>query len=240
MPKLATRAEPAVIRIVVVAPQPLVRASLRDIFGWDDDVRIVRELADLEAAIRYVRDNPVDVVLVDTQPAISGYVPTLQRLKRECPSSPVVVIGHRQDDSELFGAVVAGAAAHVLDVDRPTELVRIIRAVAAGECLIDATVAARPTVARRVIEAFREVNLAQRPWEPADVEPPVERLTARELEVLTAMSWGMPNEEIAAAFSISPQMVDNSVQDSLRKLAVNNRTEAVLIALRQGWIDVAD
>ncbi len=240
MSKLDTKAEPTVIRIVVVAQYRLVRASLREIFKWEQDFEIVREVADVRAAIEFVREDPVDVILVDTEPAISRYLPTLRRLRRECPASPVVVIGHRQDDSELFGAVVSGAAAHVLDVVRPTELVRIVRAVAAGEYVIDSSVAARPAVARRIIEAFREIEPQGQVRTSEAPKRSMERLSARELEVLTAISWGMPNREIAAAYSLSPNTVHHVVQSSLRKLAVNNRTQAVLVALHQGWIGLPD
>ncbi len=240
MPNLATQALPDVIRILLVEPDAFARATLREIFMWEPDFDIVREVADTDAAIALVRHDPVDVILVDTQPAVANFIADLQRLKRECPASPVVVLSHRQDDGELFGAIMAGAAAHVLDIVRPTELVRIIRSVAAGEYVIDATVAARPAVARLVLEAFREFEPHRETLEPVRVKRTVELLSDRELEVLTAISRGLPNKEIAAALSIRPNTVHNLVQSSLRKLSVNNRTHAVLIALSHGWIRLPD
>ena len=240
MPKSAAEAPPDVIRIVIVEPYALVRASLHEILDWEQGLAIVGEVADVGAAIALVRDDPVDVVLVDAEPAIADLVPVLQRLKRECPASPVVLIGHRRDDSELFEAIKAGAAAHVLDTARPPELIRTIRAVAAGEYLIDASVAARPAVAARVLEVFRD---ASRSGDLPDHEArsrAFEQLSAREREILTAISQGMSNKDIARALSISPHTVHNVVQSALRKLAVNNRTQAVLVALRESWIRLPD
>ena len=234
MPKFAAEAPPDVIRIVIVEPYALVRASLHEILDWDQDLAIVGEVADIGSAIALVRDDPVDVVLVDAEPAIAELVPALQRLKRECPASPVILIGHRRDDSELFEAIKAGAAAHVLDTARPAELIRTIRAVAAGEYVIDASVAARPAVAARVLEVFRDASLA------GDLPDHDAHSRAFEREILTAISQGMSNKDIAKALSISPHTVHNVVQSALRKLAVNNRTQAVLVALRESWIRLPD
>lgn len=236
MLKAPTRASTTPIRIVLVEPYEVVRTALRAMLDNARDVEIVREETCLPAALETLPDDPPDVVLVGSDIAAEALVPALQRLKRDCPATSIVVLGHRQDDSDLFRSIQAGAAAHISDTIRPAELARTLRAVAAGEYLIDAEVAARPLVARRVLDAFREATLA---GEILDDDPPrraFTRLTKRETEVLIAISEGMANKEIAALLAISPHTVRNIVKAVLRKLAVNNRTRAVLVALRESWI----
>lgn len=155
--RAATR--PQVIRMVLVEQHTLVRAVLRKFVEGEPDIDIVGEAADLADAIAIIRDETPDVVLVDTELPISFVVPTVRRLKRECPGASVILLGHRRGDDELFAAIQAGAAAHVLDDARPSELVRTIRAVAGGEYLIDEAVATRPAVALQVLMAFRDASL---------------------------------------------------------------------------------
>ena len=233
---MPTRTASRSIRIVLVEPYALVRAALREILGRERDVEIVGEEATIADAAALLRSDPADVILVDTETMGEDLVPELQQLKRECPGAAIVLLGHQRGDRELFRAVQAGAAAHVQDAVRPAELARTIRAVAAGEYLIDADVAARPVVAHRVLDVFREATLT---GEILVGDPPrraFTRLTRRETQVLTAISEGMSNKEIASVLTISEHTVRNTVKAVLRKLAVNNRTRAVLVALRESWI----
>ena len=217
-----------------------MRAVLREIVEGQPDIDIVAEVADVDDAISIIRDETPDVVLVDTALPISLVVPAVQRLKRECPGAPVVLLGHLSGDDELFAAIQSGAAAHVLDDAHPSELVRSIRAVADGEYLIDSAVAARPAVARHVIEAFQDASVfgdfAGDDLASAGFAP----LSAREAEILEAIAQGLTNKGVGEALSISEQTVKNHVTSILRKLAVNDRTQAVLYALRKSWISISD
>jgi DNA-binding NarL/FixJ family response regulator len=236
MSNSVTQARPRRIRMVVVEPYALVRAALRGMVSWEQDIEIVAEVADIDAAIAVVRDDPADVVLVNAELAGPDLVAGLQRLKRECPGSGVILLGHQRDDDELFRALAAGASAHLLESVRPTVLGATIRAVAGGEYVIDQSVAARPTLARRVLEAFREASLSSQLADGTAPRAPFERLSDRETAILTAISQGMSNKDIAAQFSINPHTVKNLVRAILRKLAVNNRTQAVLAGLRNSLI----
>ena len=228
------------ITITLVEPYPLVRETLREILGQESDLRITAEVVAVEDAIAVVRDNPSDVVMVDTDLAIASLVPAIQQLRRECPTTAVIVVGHGRGDEELFRAIEAGAAAYVLDAARPAELVRTIRAVAGGEYVIDASVAARPEVARRVLEAFRSATLHGQGAGAGPSQRPFEPLSTREAQILTLISTGMANKDVAASLSISQHTVNNHVKAVLRKLAVNNRTQAVLLAIQRSWISVPE
>jgi DNA-binding NarL/FixJ family response regulator len=107
--RTATRSR--VIRLVVVEQHALVRALLREIVGGQADIDIVAEAADIDDAIAIIRDETPDVVLVHAEIPISLMVPLVQRLKRESPGSPLVLLGHRGSDEELFAALQAGVAA---------------------------------------------------------------------------------------------------------------------------------
>ncbi len=229
-----------VIRLVVVERYALLRAVLQEMVGSQPDIDIVAEAEDVDDAIAVIRDQTPDVVLVDTERPISLMVPAVQRLKRECPGSPIVLLGHRGNDDELFAALQAGVAAHVLDDARPSELVRTIRAAAEGEYLIDGEVAARPAVALRVLEAFRDAPRLGDVMVDEVAATAFAPLSVRESEVLEAIARGLTNKRVAESLSISEQTVKNHVTSILRKLAVNGRTGAVLYALRRSWISISD
>jgi two-component system response regulator DegU len=239
-PTAARAAATRRIRIVIVEEYPVVRAALRDMVGRAPDFSIAAEVADIDASIELLRANPADVVLVNTRLAVVNVVEALQKLRRECPSSPIVLVGHGRSDDEVFRALQAGAAAYLSDSVRPAELLNTIRGVAAGEYLIDASVAARPAVARRVLDAFRDVSVFRQLPDPDLPGPSFEQLSDREAEILAKIGEGMSNKDIAAALSISPNTVKNHVKGVMRKLAVNNRTQAVLLALGQAWIRLPD
>jgi two-component system response regulator DegU len=234
----ATR--PRVIRLVLVEQHALVRAVLRDIVGSQPDIDIVAEAADVEGAIAIIRDETPDVVLIDTVLPISRMVPAVQRLKRECPGSQIVLLGHEGGDDQLFAALQAGVAAHVLDDARPSELVRTIRAAANGEYLIDEAVAARPAVARRVLEAFWDASLLGEVATGDFATSAFAPLSARETEILEAIAEGLSNKLVGERLSIREATVKSHVTSILRKLAVNGRTQAVLYALKKNWISITD
>ena len=236
--RVATRSR--VIRLVLVEQHALVRAVLREIVGGQPDIDIVAEAADIDDAIAIIRDETPDVVLVDTELPISLMVPAVQHLRRECPGSQIVVLGHRSGDDELFAALQAGVAAHVLDNARPSELVRSIRAAANGEYLIDEAVAARPVVARRVLEAFWDTSLLGEVATGDLATSAFAPLSAREAEILEAIAQGLSNKAVGARLSIREATVKSHVTSILRKLAVNGRTQAVLYALKKNWISMTD
>ena len=136
-----------------------------------------------------------------------------------------------EDEDALFDAIKAGAAAFILKDVGPDDLVTIIRRVVAGEYLINDKVFAKPAVASRVLKEFRE--LAVYGQEAAPIFAP---LSPREVEILDNIAQGMTNKQVAYALSISEQTVKNHMSSILRKLSVNDRTQAVVYAMRQGWI----
>jgi DNA-binding NarL/FixJ family response regulator len=172
-----------------------------------------------------------DVILMDLSLPAPGGIETTQRVKRELPASAIVVLSTDEDEDALFEAIKAGAAAFILKDIAPEDLVMVIRRVATGEFLINDKVFSKPAVASRVLKEFRE--LAVYGQEAAPIFAP---LSPREVEILDNIAQGMTNKQVAYALSISEQTVKNHMSSILRKLSVNDRTQAVVYAMRQGWI----
>ena len=219
------------VRIVIVDDHALFRVGIRQILEREPDFEIVGEADDARSAIDAAFATNPDVILMDLSLPSPGGIETTQRVKRELPAAAIVVLSTEEDEDALFDAIKAGAAAFILKDIAPEDLVMIIRRVVAGEYLINDKVFARPAVASRVLKEFRE--LAVYGQEAAPIFAP---LSPREVEILDNIAQGMTNKQVAYALSISEQTVKNHMSSILRKLSVNDRTQAVVYAMRQGWI----
>jgi DNA-binding NarL/FixJ family response regulator len=151
------------------------------------------------------------------------------------PTTAVIVLAAAEDEESLFDAIKAGAAAFILKEIDPTDLVAIIRRVSSGEYLINDKVFSRPAVASRVLKEFRELAIYGQ-----EAQPIFAPLSPREVEILDNIAQGMTNKQVAYALSISEQTVKNHMSSILRKLSVNDRTQAVVYAMKQGWIRIPE
>ncbi len=219
------------VHILLVDDHALFRVGMRNILEREPDFEIIGEAEDARTAIDLAIDLSPDIILMDLSLPAPGGIEATQRIKREIPSTGIVVLASNEDEDDLFAAIRSGAAAFILKDVGPDDLVTIIRRVAAGEFLINDKVFARPAVASRVLKEFRE--LAVYGQEAAPIFAP---LSPREVEILDNIAQGMTNKQVAYALSISEQTVKNHMSSILRKLAVNDRTQAVVYAMRQGWI----
>jgi DNA-binding NarL/FixJ family response regulator len=220
-----------VTRILIVDDHALFRVGIANILGREPDFEIVGEADDSRSAIDRSIETSPNVILMDLSLPSPGGIETTQRIKRELPSTAIIVLAVSEDEDALFDAIKAGAAAFILKDVGPDDLVTIIRRVVSGEYLINDKVFAKPSVASRVLKEFRE--LAVYGQEAAPIFAP---LSPREVEILDNIAQGMTNKQVAYALSISEQTVKNHMSSILRKLSVNDRTQAVVYAMRQGWI----
>jgi DNA-binding NarL/FixJ family response regulator len=219
------------IQVLIVDDHPLFRRGIRWSLEAESDIAVAGEAPDGHAALAIAEKSAPDVVLLDiNMPGMSG-IEIARVLKRHHPRVGIVIITMHEDDEQLFNAIRVGAAAYCTkDVD-PTHIVNIIRRVARGEYLINENVLSHPFVASRVLDQFRE--LARIDHASESVFSP---LTPREVEILDCVARGNSNKEIASILGISDQTVKNHITSILRKLQVNDRTQAVIYALRHGWI----
>ena len=218
-------------RILIVDDHALFRVGIANILGREPDFEVVGEADDSRTAIDRALETSPDIILMDLSLPAPGGIETTQRIKRELPSTGIVVLAASEDEDALFDSIKAGAAAFILKDVGPDDLVTIIRRVVSGEYLINDKVFSKPSVASRVLKEFRE--LAVYGQEAAPIFAP---LSPREVEILDNIAQGMTNKQVAYALTISEQTVKNHMSSILRKLSVNDRTQAVVYAMRQGWI----
>ena len=217
--------------ILLVDDHTLFRVGVRQILEREPGFDIVGEADDTRSAFDLAVQLSPDIILMDLSLPAPGGIETTQRIKRELPSAGIIVLAVNEDEDALFDAIKAGAAAFILKDVAPDDLVAIILRVASGEYLINDKVFSKPAVASRVLKEFRELAIYGQ--EAAPIFAP---LSPREVEILDNIAQGMTNKQVAYALSISEQTVKNHMSSILRKLSVNDRTQAVVYAMRQGWI----
>ncbi|HEX9014699.1 MAG TPA: response regulator transcription factor [Chloroflexota bacterium] len=219
------------IRVLVIDDHPLFRQGVRFALDSEPDIHVVGEAADGDEALRLAVELAPDVVLSDVNIPGPDGVEIVRNLKGKLPHTAVILMTAYDDEDQLFDAVRVGAAGYFLKDLGPQELMDSIRRVNKGEYLINETVLSTPLMASRVLKEFNELST-----EDDDVEPLFIPLSNREIEVLDLIAHGNSNKEIAKELGISDQTVKNHITSILRKLAVNDRTQAVVFAIRHGWI----
>ncbi|HEX4896854.1 MAG TPA: response regulator transcription factor [Candidatus Limnocylindrales bacterium] len=223
------------VRILIVDDHVLFRVGIAQILSKEADLEVVAEAEDARSAMDAALETSPNIILMDLSLPSPGGIETTQRIKRELPSVSIIVLAVQEDEDALFDAIKAGAAAFILKDVSPDDLVNIIRRVSNGEYLINDKVFSQPAVASRVLKEFRE--LAVYGQEAAPIFAP---LSPREVEILDNIAQGMTNKQVAYTLSISEQTVKNHMSSILRKLSVNDRTQAVVYAMRQGWIKMPE
>jgi len=209
------------VRVVVADDHPMFRSGLATILADTDDIEVVAEAADGDAALAAVDVHRPDVVLMDLRmPGLDGAAATA-RLRATHPEIAVLVLTMNGDEDSVFGALRAGARGYLLKEAEGEEIERAVRAVARGEAVFGAS------VAPKVLAWF-----AQPPRSGGPV--PFPRLTDREREVLDLVARGLDNGAIARRLVVSDKTVRNRVSDVLAKLHAGSRAEAVAIARDAG------
>ena len=210
------------IRVLLVDDHAVVREGLRAFLELQDGIEVAGEAGDGEEAVAEAARLRPDVILMDlVMPKLDG-VGAMRRLRESVPSARVVVLTSFLEDDRLLPAIQAGAAGYLLKNTEPAELARALRAAHAGEAIID------PTVAARLVSA-----LADGPRAARDER---DQLTRREREVLELIVRGRSNKRIAFELGIAEKTVKAHVGHVLAKLGVTDRTQAALLAVREGLV----
>ncbi|HET9448167.1 MAG TPA: response regulator transcription factor [Steroidobacteraceae bacterium] len=205
------------IRVCLADDQALFRSGVRALLGLFEGIEVVAEADEGEAAVACVLEHRPDVLLLDVRmPRLNG-VEVLAALARECALPPTLLLTTFEDDAALIGGIRAGARGFLLKGATPETLVEAIRTVAEGGTFLHAALTPSTSLA----------GMRESPLSAADP------LTVREREVLSLMTSGLANTQIAAALRLGEGTVRNHVSSILAKLGVSDRTKAVLVALRQ-------
>jgi DNA-binding NarL/FixJ family response regulator len=211
------------IRVVLADDHAVVRKGIREFLEDEEDIAVVAEAADGEAALALVAAHGPDLAVLDIQmPGLSG-IEVTRRIRTEHPTVRVLILTAYDDDPYIVALLQAGASGYILKTADSTELVRAVRAVYRGESALD------PGVTQKVVQRLASGR-------PLAMAGPVETLTERELEVLNRVAKGLTNKAIGQALGISDRTVQGHLANIYGKLQVGSRTEAVTEALRRGWI----
>ncbi|GIE95143.1 response regulator transcription factor [Paractinoplanes rishiriensis] len=209
------------LSVLIVDDDELIRAGLRAIIEAEDDLTVVGEVPDgSEVVAAAVRLRPAVILMDVRMPRVDGIQATRLLLDRVPDPPRVLVLTTFENDEYVYEALRAGAGGFLLKRARPAQIVEAVRVVGGGESLLF------PAAVRRLAAAYG----------PAEARLPGARLTEREAEVLALMADGLSNAEIAGRLFLGVETVKTHVGSILGKLGVRDRTQAVVVAYRSGFI----
>ena len=220
------------IQVLVVSQQSLFRQGIEHSLSGETDI-VISGMAVADGEMQSAIDTlPPDVALVDIDGSCEGNLELAKWIKQRSPNIGVIVLTSNPNDTELFQALKTQAVAYLSKSITADQLVDTVRRVARGEHPINESLTTRPEVAEQVLHQFQELY-----WR-SEAEAFISPITPRETEVLNYIAQGYLNKQIAAKLDISEQTIKNHVTSILRKLNANARTEAVVIAIKQGLIAI--
>jgi DNA-binding NarL/FixJ family response regulator len=211
------------IRVVLADDHEIVRKGICDLLEDEGDIQVVAEAANGHKAVALTLEHQPDVAVLDIQmPEMTGIEATRQ-IKAKAPQIRILVLTAYDDDPYIFAVLQAGASGYVLKNAPARELVRAVRTVAGGGSAMD------PTVTAKVMAQLSS-------GKPLGAQAAVEGLTRREIDVLRLAAKGFTNGAIGLELGISDRTVQGHLANTFGKLGVTTRTEAVLLAMKQGWL----
>jgi len=219
------------ISIIVIDDHPIFRQGVVDSFSLEEEFIVIDQASDGEAGLSLVQKLKPDVAVIDVNlPGINGQQITREIVDQKLPTRVILLTAYDDVDQKIQ-AISAGAAAYCTKDVIPEDLVEVIRSVAQGKYVLDG----REYDGKQINQWLRmKIDGAKRLF--SDPGEPYQPLSSREMQILKYLTQGNSNKEIALILGISHQTVKNHVTSVFRKLGVDDRTQAALYALRQGWV----
>lgn len=227
------------IRVVIVDDHQLFREGLKRIINLEEEMEVIAEFSDGNGIIdNYQRIEP-DVILMDiNMPKVNG-VEATKKVKQLYPEARIMILSIHDDEGYVFETLRAGASGYLLKDMEAETLVTAIKAVAEGNAYI------HPEITGKVIDEYRRLSSRENNnssgLEPIFFTKAIdwhEVLTNREIEVLQLMAEGNSNRSIGEKLYISEKTVKNHVSNILQKMDVEDRTQAVITAVKNGWVNI--
>jgi DNA-binding NarL/FixJ family response regulator len=206
------------IRLLITDDHPVVRDGLKSMLAAQPDFEIAGEAANGEEAILQAKLLNPDVILIDLRMPVMDGVAAIRRLRTSTPEAHILVLTTYDSDADILRAIEAGATGYILKDAPREELFRAIRFTAQGQSYLT------PSVATRLMGRMRS--------------PTEENLSPREVEILAFVAKGLSNKEIAKKLQISETTVKSHLLHIFAKLQVNDRTQAVTLAVQKGIIQI--
>lgn len=214
------------IRVLLADDHALVREGTRRLLETENDVEVVAEAASGEEAVEATKRLHPDIAIMDIAMPGMGGIEATRAIKVSCPETAVLVLSAYDDEPYLMKLLEVGAAGFLLKSVHGRELISAIRAVSRGESVL------QPSISEKIMLRMSSQIEAQQSM--------TDLLSEREFEVLRLAARGLPNKEIARRLGLSIRTVHSHLANIFMKMQVGSRTEAVLLALRQGVISLQD
>jgi two-component system response regulator DegU len=229
------------VRLIIADDHQLFREGVKRIINMEEDMEVIAECGDGIQVVELCNENPPDVVLMDINMPLENGVVATERLKLIFPDVKVIILSIHDDESYVFETLRKGASGYLLKDMEAESLINAIRSVVAGYAYIHPKVTGKLINQLRRMTYLDEVGVvgpgqgvkeAGMKYVHNDNSP----LTKREAEVLRLMAEGKSNKLIGEFLFISEKTVKNHVSSILQKMEVDDRTQAVIAAIRNGWV----
>lgn len=223
------------ITLLIVDDHPLFRQGVAEALSLEEGFRVIGQAADGKHALELIRDLDPDIAVLDINlPEMNGqqitHVVTQEKLRTR-----ILLLTGYDDSEQAIHAAHAGAAAYCVKDIQPQNLIGVIREVANGKFVMGSKV-----MTQQGLDDWLESRMDGARRSYSEPGSPFHPLSDREMEVLSCVVRGMSNKEIARLLGISHQTVKNHVTSILRKFGVEDRTQAVVYALKRGWVKLQD
>jgi DNA-binding NarL/FixJ family response regulator len=215
------------IRVLICDDQEIICEGLEKILGTDPEIRVIGIALDGGEAIEKVRQDPPDVVLMDLKMPVTNGVQATRVIRQSHPEVRVLVLTTYDEDEWLFDAIRSGASGYLLKDSPRKELLDAVRGTAAGKSYVD------PAVMGKILTHVEQGSQAKPP-------PTAINLSQREREILRMLARGLANVDIAHQLFLSEGTVRNYTSALFEKLGVSDRTQAAVVALKMGLVDLEE
>lgn len=221
-------------KIVIVDDHQLFREGVKRILDFEDSFDVVAEGDDGQDVIRLYNEYQPDVVLMDINMPQKNGVEATSELLEKYPDAKVIILSIHDDESYVSHALKSGALGYMLKEMDADEIVEAIKIVAAGGSYL------HPKVTKNLVAEYRRLSERENKgsFHQTEIRRPFHLLTKRECEVLQLLTDGQSNRAIGETLYISEKTVKNHVSSILQKMNVNDRTQAVVTAIKNGWVEV--